>query len=98
MIKLIKIIYDIQTKELTMYDVFYKFKEGEKLKIYPVMLIEANNSDDFYDPKGIVLYYKFNNYNDRFNEAEEYFYSLDINFKNIDYVDLQKYRLEIYRE
>lgn len=98
MIKLIKIMYDIETKELDMYEVFYKFKEGENLKIYPVLLIDTYKSDDFYDPKGIVLYYRFNNYNDRFNEAEEYFYSLDIDFKNIDYMDLQKYRLEIYRE
>ena len=98
MINVIKIIYDIDNKELTMYDVYYKFKEGEKLKVYPVALIEKQSSDNFYDPKGIVLYYKYNNYENRFNEAENYFYSLGLDFKYIDYIDLQKYKLEIYKE
>ena len=97
MINLIKIIYDIQTKELTMIDKKDMFKEGENIKYYPVSVIEERNSS-FYDPKGIVLYFQYNNYSNRFNEAEDYFYSLNIDFNNLDYLKLQDYRLEIYKE
>lgn len=97
MINLVKIIYDIQTEELTMIDKKVTFKEGENIKYYPVSIIEETVSN-FYDPKGIILYFQCNNYSNRFNEAEEYFYSLNLDFDNVNYLELQKYRLELYRE
>lgn len=97
MINLIKIVYDIQTEELTMVDKKDKFKEGENIKYYPVSVIEERNSN-FYDPKGIILYFQYNNYSNRFDEAENYFYSLNIDFNNLNYLELQNYRLEIYKE
>lgn len=89
--KLIRMEYNNKSKELVMTDEYYDFKEGEKSKVLPVSI----TGDDFYDPKSFVFYYEYKNKAKRFDEAKDYFYSLNIDFNKTDYLKLQDYSIRL---
>lgn len=97
MMNLVKITYDNRTEIITIEDVKYKFKEGESKKLFPVE-ITGDIYSDLYDPvDSISIYYQYNDIYNRFEEAENYFNSLELDLKNINYFELQKYNKIIYR-
>ena len=89
--KLLRIEYNNNSKEVLISDSNYNFKKGEESKVFPVSL----KGNDLKHPDSFVFYYDFDNYSDRFNEAKNDFYSLDVNFDNFDYIDLQKHSIKI---
>lgn len=97
MMNLVKITYDNRSEILTIEDVNCKFKEGESKKLFPVE-ITGDIYSDLYDPvDSITLYYQYSDIYNRFEEAEDYFNSLELDLKNINYFELQKYNKIIYR-
>lgn len=85
--KLVRMEYNTKTQELSMSKRTYKFKEGEKSKEFPVSI----KGDDFYHPDNYIFYYE----TDKYDEAKDYFYSLDVDFNNCNYLNLQKYSIKI---
>lgn len=97
MMNLVKITYDNRSEIITIEDVKCNFKEGESMKMFPVE-ITGDIYSDLYDPiDSISIYYQYNNIYNRFEEAEDYFNSLELDLKSINYFEIQKYNKIIYR-
>ena len=87
--KLIRMEYDNKTQELSMSKRVYKFKEGEESKEFPLSI----KGKDLCYPNSYIFYYE----SDKFDEAKDYFYSLDVDFNNCNYLDLQKHSIKIHK-